>query len=424
MPTISTTVSPERAFLFGIDTGKGPWSAADSLEELAQLVKTAGIVPAGRALQKREAPHPASYMGPGKLDEIADSLSTLKAEMLVIDDRITPAQQRTLEKRLDVQVVDRTALILDIFARHARTREGQLQVELAQYEYLLPRLSGMWTHLERQAAGRRGGVGVRGGAGETQLELDRRLARHRMALLRKELETVRGQRSQHRERRRRNDAPVVALTGYTNAGKSSLLNRIAGADVLAADQLFATLDPTMRRVRLPGGGTALFSDTVGFINKLPHELVAAFRATLEEIAEADVILLVVDAAHPQAEAQRDISRSVLDELGAPRERTLTVWNKTDLVPPGVNGPDGSLRVSARTGAGVPELLVEVEALLRTGMQRVEVRLPYAEAALAQEVRTQGIVVEERGEEQGLRFDAWVPPRLAARLRAAGEVTGS
>lgn len=417
------TTTQKRAFLFAVDTGKGPWGAADSLEELAQLATTAGIVPAGRASQKREAPHPAAYMGLGKIDEIADALAACSADMLLIDDEVSPAQQRTLEKRLDVTVVDRTALILDIFAAHARTREGQLQVELAQYEYLLPRLAGMWTHLERQAGGRQGLVGLRG-PGETQLELDRRLVRRRIAMLRKELETVRGHRLQHRERRRRNEAPVVALAGYTNAGKSSLLNRIAGADVLAADQLFATLDPTMRRVRLPGGGTALFSDTVGFINKLPHELVAAFRATLEEIAEADVILLVVDAADSRAEAQREVSRSVLDELGAPRERTLTVWNKIDLLPSGDSGPNSAPRVSARTGSGIPHLLAEVEALLRAGMQRMEVRLPYAQSALAQELRTQGVVVQESSDEQGLRFDAWVPPRLAARLRAAGSVTGS
>ncbi len=420
---MSPTTTRERAFLFAIDTGKGPWSAADSLEELAQLAETAGIIPAARASQKREAPHPSAYMGLGKIDEIADALSACGAEMLLIDDEVSPAQQRTLERRLDVTVVDRTALILEIFAAHARTREGQLQVELAQYEYLLPRLAGMWTHLERQAGGRRGLVGLRG-PGETQLELDRRVARRRIALLREELESVRGHRLQHRERRRRNEAPVVALTGYTNAGKSSLLNRIAGSDVLAADQLFATLDPTMRRVRLPAGATALFSDTVGFINKLPHQLVAAFRATLEEIAEADVVLLVVDAAHPRAEAQREVSRSVLDDLGAPRERTLTVWNKTDLLPLTVSGPNGALQVSARTGSGIPRLLEEVEALLRAGMQRVEILLPYTQAGLAQEIRTQGTVVQESGDEQGLLFDAWVPPRLAARLRAAGRLTGS
>jgi GTPase len=419
----STEEPDQKAFLFGIDTGKGLWSAEDSLEELAQLAQTAGLAPVGRSSQKREAPHPASYMGPGKLDEVAVEIQSCGAGMLVVDDEIPPAQQRALEKKLEIPVVDRTALILEIFAKHARTREGQLQVELAQYEYLLPRLAGMWTHLERQAGGRRGGVGLRG-PGETQLEMDRRVARKRMAALRDELDTVRGQRLQHRERRRRNEAPVVALTGYTNAGKSSLLNRIAGTDVLAADQLFATLDPTMRRVRLPRGGTALFSDTVGFINKLPHQLVSAFRATLEEIGEADVILLVVDAAHPRAEEQRAVSRAVLDDLGASRDRTLTVWNKIDLLHAGVTGPDGALRVSARTGSGVPQLLQAVEEGLRAGMEQLALLLPYSESQLARDVRTQGIVLTEDADEAGMRLHAYVPPRLAGRLRAAGAVTGA
>ncbi len=419
----SPTGTEQRALLFAIDTGKALWSAADSLEELAQLAATAGIAVVARASQKRPAPDPHAYMGPGKLEEIAAKMESCEADMLIVDDELPPAQQRTLEERLEAPVVDRTALILEIFARHAHSREGQLQVELAQYEYLLPRLAGLWTHLERQAGGRRGGVGLRG-PGETQLEMDRRVARKRMAVLRKELETVRAQRLQRRDRRRRNEAPVVVLSGYTNAGKSSLLNRIAGADVLAADQLFATLDPTTRRVRLPSGGTVLFSDTVGFINKLPHELVAAFRATLEEIGEADVVLLVVDAAHPRAEAQHQVSRTVLDELGAPRERTLTVWNKVDLLEPGVSGPNGSPRVSALTGQGIPELLAAVEELLRSGMERLDLLVPYAETLLTHEVRTQGIVLSEHAEDDGMRLDAYVPPRLAGRLRSAGAVTGS
>jgi GTP-binding protein HflX len=248
----STTASPDRAFLFGIDTGKGPWSAADSLEELAQLARTAGFIPAGRALQKREAPHPGTYMGLGKLDEVADALTTSRADMLIIDDEVSPAQQRTLEKRFDVPVVDRTALILEIFARHARTREGQLQVELAQYEYLLPRLTGMWTHLERQAGGRRGGVGVRG-PGETRSSSTAGCAAAQ-SLLRKELKRSAATDAAPRPAAAQ-QAPVVALTGYTNAGRAACPTGSRGR-VLAADQLFATL---IRRAqaRLPGGGNTL-----------------------------------------------------------------------------------------------------------------------------------------------------------------------
>jgi GTP-binding protein HflX len=412
-----------RAFLFAVDSPSSVWPVADSLDELGKLAGTAGLHTVGRASQKRDTVHPGTYMGPGKLEELAFELADQNVDILLTDDELTPAQQRNIETRLrEIQVVDRTALILDIFAQHARTREGHLQVELAQYEYLLPRLAGMWTHLERQAGGRRGGVGVRG-PGETQLETDRRLVRRRLAILRRQIEEVRTQRQQHRDRRQQAGAPVVALVGYTNAGKSTLLNRLTNADVLAADQLFATLDPTTRRVRLPGGGVALMTDTVGFINKLPHELVAAFRATLEEIAEADVILHIVDSSHPLADTQKRTAELVLDDLGAPRDRIVTVWNKIDMVAEVEPSTNGALRISARTGAGIDALLGRIEDAVRGGMETIRHLISYRDGGLLRDIRTQGVLDIEEHRDEGTWVEAHVPPALAARVRSRAITSG-
>ncbi|MDP3767404.1 MAG: GTPase HflX, partial [Dehalococcoidia bacterium] len=303
----STARQPERALLVAVQArhngARGPvtsgvWSTQDSLDELALLVDTAGGIVVGRAVQKLGTPHPAQYVGRGKLAEIIADRDAKQATLVVFDDELSPTQQRNLERALDVKVLDRTALILDIFAMRARTREGRLQVELAQSEYLLPRLAGQWSHLERLGgSGAQGSIGVRG-PGETQLETDRRLARNKIGRLKREIEDVRRQRALHRARRARARVPVVSLVGYTNAGKSTLMRRLTGADVLVEDRLFATLDPVTRRVRLPGGTTVLLSDTVGFIQKLPTQLVAAFQATLEELADADLLVHVVDITHP------------------------------------------------------------------------------------------------------------------------------
>jgi len=307
-------------------------TARESLRELGRLVRAAGAVVVGQTMQRRPHPDPATYVGTGKLDEIREARETTGYTLVVFDEQLSPAQQLRLESALAVKVLDRSALILDIFASRARTREAALQVDLAQHEYLLPRLRGQWQHLERME----GAVGLRG-PGETQLETDRRLIGQRIARLKREIESVHRQRALHRRRRMREGVPVVALVGYTNAGKSSLLRALAGADVLAADTLFATLDPLTRRVGLPGGETVLLTDTVGFIQKLPTQLISAFRATLEELESADLLLHVVDATSPAIEAQWTTVMETLDSLGLSDKPMLTVLNKAD----GLTFEDGS-----------------------------------------------------------------------------------
>ncbi len=307
-------------------------SAQESLRELARLVRTAGAVVVGQTMQRRPHPDPATYVGSGKLDEIREARERTDYGLVVFDEQLSPAQQLRIESALEVKVLDRSALILDIFASRARTREASLQVELAQHEYLLPRLRGQWQHLERME----GAVGLRG-PGETQLETDRRLIGRRIARLKREIEAVRQQRALHRRRRMREGVPVVALVGYTNAGKSSLLRALAGVDVVAADTLFATLDPLTRRVGLPNGETILLTDTVGFIQKLPTQLISAFRATLEELGTADLLLHVVDATSPAIEAQWTTVMETLDGLHLADKPMLTVLNKAD----GLTREDGS-----------------------------------------------------------------------------------
>ena len=348
--------------------------------------------------------------------------------MVIFDDELSPRHQRELEDVFGetLRVLDRTALILDIFAQHAQTREGTLQVELAQYEYRLPRLTRAWTHLARQAgggAGRSGsvgGVGLRG-PGETQLEVDRREISRRIGHLKKELEKVRAHRGRHRAQRRRARIPTVALVGYTNAGKSTLLNRMAQADVYVADQLFATLDPTTRRIELPGGRQVLLTDTVGFIQKLPTTLVAAFRATLEEIVEADLLLHVVDITHPNLEAQADAVRQALEEIGVGQSAMVTALNKIDLL----DDPDRvyehideferAVPVSARTGDGLAALLTAIEHELFEGMLEVTLRLPYGEGRLISLFHEQGVVREIQHGEEAVTMEGRIPVRFRAEF---------
>lgn len=321
----------ERAYLVGVELrGVSGWRTWSSMEELALLARTAGADVAGMTVQRLEHPNSAHYIGKGKLQEIAAERERLGYNMVIFDDELTPSQQRTLESALKVKVLDRTALILDIFAMRARTREGRLQVELAQSEYLLPRLAGQWSHLERLGgrSGAPGAIGVRG-PGETQLETDRRLVRNKIARLKAELERVRRHRALYRRRRARTGVPVVALVGYTNAGKSTLMRALTAADVLVEDQLFATLDPVTRRMTLPSGAHALLTDTVGFIQKLPTQLVAAFRATLEELADADLLLHVVDLTHPNAAEQSQTVDDTLAELGLSEKPRVVALNKID-----------------------------------------------------------------------------------------------
>jgi GTP-binding protein HflX len=434
----------EKAFLVAAElpAGRGagraaraPWGAAESLEELAQLARTAGIGVAGRLRQRLAKANPITYVGKGKLAELSLEARAAGAGTLIFDDELTPAQARNIERELrdGLKVLDRTGLILDIFAQHARTREGQIQVELAQYSYLLPRLMGMWTHLIRQAGGRAAGgygVGLRG-PGETQLETDRRRIRARMDGLRRQLEEVRRSRAVHYRHRRRRELFTAVLVGYTNAGKSSLLNAlcrsqgVASEDggpplAYAADQLFATLDPTTRRLRLPSGSRMLLTDTVGFIRKLPTQLVAAFRATLEGVQEADLLVHVADASHPQVLAQVETVRQVLAELGVADKPSLLVWNKSDALPAlaepnGVAGAAEGLAVSALTGEGLPRLLEAVEQAVRQRLVPVRVELPYEQSALASRVFEQGSVDWFEHGERGTRLAAMVPAALAAAL---------
>jgi len=396
------------------------------LDELAQLAETAGIEVVGRTYQRLEAVNPSTYIGSGKVDEIRSLREGLEYDTVIFDDELSARQLRELEETLEVKVLDRTALILDIFAQHAHTHEGRLQVELAQYEYRLPRLTRAWTHLARQsggsaARGGAGGVGLRG-PGETQLEIDRRDISRRIAQLKRELEQVRKHRQQYRRHREWAKLPVIAIVGYTNAGKSTLLNALAGADVLVEDKLFATVDPTTRRVEMRNGQEVLFTDTVGFIRKLPTTLVAAFRATLEEIAEADVLLHVVDISHKNAPEQAQVVGQVLSELGATEQPIVTALNKIDLLEDAAVARSSArdfpnaVAISAQQKVGLEELLDVVATALSESWVHVQVRIPYSEGDLVSLLHERGVVSAETHEPSGTQIAGRVPRWLLGRLR--------
>jgi len=415
---VDLTVPEERAFLIGIDRQDG-WPIGRSLAELAALAETAGAAVIGSAFQRRPEPDPAWYFGKGRAAELLEEKGANDFNLLIVDDEITPSQQRSLEKLLDCKVLDRSALIIDIFARHARTHEGRLQVQLAQLEYHLPRLTRMWTHLSRTG----GGIGTRG-PGETQLETDRRVIREKIRKVRSELDDVKRQRSTAARQRVRSRVATVALVGYTNAGKSTLLNRLADADVYVADMLFATLDPTSRQVTLPTGQRVVVTDTVGFINKLPHDLVEAFRATLEEVVRADLLLEVVDAADPDFVGQQTAVQAVLDELGAGGKPRIRVFNKIDRLDPDLRtaqmpASDHAVFVSATTGEGIETLLAGMADLLRASMVQVDAVVPYARGELVARARTSGDV-RERYTQGGVRISGHLPESIAAEVTAAGE----
>lgn len=394
----------------------------ESLDELARLADTAGLEVVGRITQRFDRPNPATYIGPGKVEEVKMLVEETEADVIIFDDELTPRHQRELEKIFgdETKLLDRTALILDIFALHAQTHEGKLQVELAQLEYRLPRLTRMWTHLARQAGGRagggNGGVGLRG-PGETQLEADRREIGQRISHIKSQLEVVRARRGRHRAKRQQTELRVVAIVGYTNAGKSTLLNCLSGANVLEADMLFATLDPTTRRVVLPSGQEVLFTDTVGFIQKLPTQIVAAFRATLEEIQDADVLLHVVDTTHPHALAQVEAVEDTLATLEVDHLPLVVALNKADLLPEeadpiadlGVEDP--AVVVSARTGIGIDALLTTLEASLTQYLQPLHVMLPYKRGDLVGMLYERGQVDAETHSEEGVEIYGRLPARL-------------
>lgn len=413
---VDDRIGAGRAVLLAADTGDG-WSPDESLAELSRLARTAGIDVVGEVTQHLKETQPRSYLGKGKIRELRDEKGILHFDTVIADDELSPSQQRYLEEVLGVQVRDRTAVILHIFAEHARTREGRLQVELAQYRYLLPRLGGRGVELSRLG----GGINTRG-PGETKLESDRRRIRHRIAELEREIEQVRGQRALQRRQRRSSGIPVVALTGYTNAGKSTLMNALTGASVLSTDQLFATLDPTTRRLTLPNHQEVLLTDTVGFIQKLPTDLVAAFRATLEEIVEADIILHVVDASHPQAMAQAEAVEDELEELGVDTKPRITVLNKVDLIPheriPLLRRqfPPPTLAVSAVTGEGLVALQEQITRRVAAEFVSVKVRIPYTDAEFVNLFRSRGMVEREDHGGDGTVITGRLPVALLPNFR--------
>ena len=407
----------ERALLVGLETHKsGRVEVAESMDELAMLVASAGGEVADRATQKLDAPVSPTYIGSGKAAELALLAKAKKADTVIFDDELSPAQARNLEVIFSCKVLDRTQLILDIFAQRAKSREGKLQIELAQLVYLLPRLTGMWTHLSRQS----GGIGMRG-PGETQLEVDRRRVQERITRLERDLAEVRKHRTIQLEGRLRQHWPVAALVGYTNAGKSTLMNRLTHADVVTENRLFATLDPTIRQFRMPNGVRVLLGDTVGFLKKLPTHLVESFRSTLEEVAFADVLIHVVDASHPQRDEQRRAVDEVLQKIGAGDKHTLTVWNKADRLENWsglereAEGVPNGVVISAETGQGMPAFFAELTTMLTAWSMQVHLRVPQSEGALLALLERSGRILEKRYEGNEVELRAHIPPFLRGKV---------
>jgi GTP-binding protein HflX len=402
-----------RVFLVGVELkSRTGADVRESLDELEELAETAGTQIVGEGVQKMAVPVAATYIGPGKAEEFAGFCKANDVDTIIFDDELSPAQTRNLEKIFGVKIMDRTALILEIFGQRARTREGKLQIEHAQLKYLLPRLTRFWSHLSRQ----RGSTGSIGGEGESQLEADRRKISERIEKISSELDKVRSQRETQRAGRQRSNWPLASIVGYTNAGKSTLLNKLTGSEVLAEDKLFATLDPTTRRLKLPTNQNVLLTDTVGFIKKLPHGLVEAFKATLEEVVQADLLLHVVDISHAQAQEQIDAVDAVLKEIGAEGKPVLMVFNKMDKL----NGGGAlnrfqekfphSVGISAMSGEGVSQLLAELGTQLRPTREFLDLRIPHEQSAVIARLHKVGQVVERRYNSRTARFKVRIPPQ--------------
>ena len=408
----------ERAVLACIAPPPGGWGVNEELAELEELARGAGAEPVAAVLQRHARYHPGTLFGSGKVEEITAAVAAESAAVVLCNRDLSPRQQLRLEEAVGCTVIDRTRLILDIFARRARSHEGRLQVELAQLRYLLPRLIGLGRDMSRTG----GGIGTRG-PGETRLETDRRRVRRRIAALESEIADVAATREVQRGGRRRAGMPLVALVGYTNAGKSTLHRALSGSDVLVADQLFATLDPTTRAMALPDGRTALLSDTVGFVHDLPHDLVAAFSATLEEVRQADLLLAVVDQSHPQCGEQLETVRRVLEEIGAGGLPRLLVWNKADrgaAAGPAAPGPEPAVAVSALHGDGLPALRKRVAELLPDPRREVAALLPFGSEGLVDAIRRSGGLLSLQYEPDGIRIAARCSPALAAAVASRSE----
>ena len=416
----NTQIKKERAVLAGLSAAsmdEHERSTEVSMEELAALVETAGGEAVAMLIQSRPSPEPRSFLGDGKVKELKELIQANECDLAVFDNELSPSQMRVLGEELGVKVLDRSGLILDIFAQRARTREGQLQVELAQYKYLLPRLTGMWSHLVRQTAfGGSSPIGTRG-PGETQLETDRRHIRRKIQKLEEELAAVRKVRSTQRRKREKNAMPVVALVGYTNAGKSTLLNCLTGSDIPANDRLFDTLDTTTRRFRIDETQEVLLSDTVGFIRKLPTHLIEAFKATLEELSYADVLLHVIDISNPEWQEQARVVDQLIAQLGAQTTPCLRVYNKCDaymgILPPG----EDVVCISAKSGEGAAELVDKLSKMLDRGKRRVSVRLPYSASALLDALNREAVIHSMEYTEEGIEAEVTAAPELFGRLKA-------
>ena len=402
----------ERVFMVGVQLkADNAWCVEESMDELSELVTTAGAIVVGRGSQRLDKFNAATFIGPGKAKEFSVECKESNVDTVVFDEELNPAQGRNLEKIFECKILDRTALILDIFSQRAQTREGKLQVELAQLNHLLPRLTRFWTHLSRQ----KGGIGMRGGDGESQLEVDRRKVRERIGKIQRDLDLVMRNRDVQRTGRKRNQWPLGSMVGYTNAGKSTLFNAITGASTLSEDKLFATLDPTTRRLKLPTNQNVLLSDTVGFIRKLPHDLIDAFKATLEEVIEADLLLHIVDVSSPYAEEQIEAVNLVLKDLGVEEKQTLMIFNKVDRISSSglskrfTDQYSNSIAVSAKTGEGFDELMAELGKQLRPIRQMVGISIPHSKSDIIARLHEVGQVLERNYDGDEAMFKALIPP---------------